>query len=95
MKPLFVQIKCDLGRIYQVSESIVDGIEETSEIYSTSGEYDLLAKFYLSEHQSVGHFVNTKLHCIAGVKDTHTLIAFRLFAPEQSDGLAIAAENGE
>lgn len=87
MKPLFVQIKCELGRTFEVAEAISDSIEELSEIYSTSGGYDLLVKFYLDEQQSVGRFIAEKLHKIGGVQDTYTIIAFRLFVPEQPDGL--------
>ena len=79
MQPLYVQIKCELGRAYEVADAIVDGLEETSEVYTTSGMWDLLAKFYLSEGDSPGKFVNDKLHRIAGIRDTHTILAFRLF----------------
>lgn len=88
MKPLFVQIKCELSATFRVAEEIVDSIEETSEVYSTSGAFDLLAKFYLDEDQNVGRFVTEKLHKVPGIKDTYTLIAFRLFGSEQEDGLA-------
>ncbi len=79
MQPLYVQIKCELGRAYEVADAIVDTLGETSEVYTTSGEYDLLAKFYIAEGDSPGRFVNDRLHRIAGIRDTSTLIAFRLF----------------
>ena len=79
MQPLYVQIKCELGRAYEVADAIVDTLQETSEVYSTSGEYDLLAKFYIPEGESPGKFVNDKLHRVAGLRETHTILAFRLF----------------
>lgn len=88
MKPLFVQIKCELSATFRVAEDIIDTIAETSEVYSTSGAFDLLAKFYLEEDQNVGRFVAEKLHHVSGIKDTHTLIAFRLFGADAEDGLA-------
>lgn len=78
MTPLYVQIKCQLGRAYAVADAIIDRIEETSEVYSTSGSWDLLAKFYLPAEASIGAFVQEKLHAIDGIKDTHTILAFRL-----------------
>lgn len=78
MTPLYVQIKCQLGQAYAVADAIVDRIAETSEVYSTSGSWDLLAKFYLPTEASIGGFVQEKLHAIAGIKDTHTILAFRL-----------------
>lgn len=79
MQPLYVQIKCELGRAYEVADAIVDGLEETSEVYTTSGSWDLLAKFYIPEGESPGKFVNDKLHRVPGIRDTHTILAFRLF----------------
>ena len=42
-----------------------------------------MAKFYLAEDQSIGEFVNFKLHKIAGIRDTHTILAFRLFGASE------------
>ena len=78
MTPLYVQIKCQLGQAYQVADAIIDRIEELSEVYSTSGDYDLLAKFYIPEGRSIGAFVQETLHAIPGIRDTHTILAFRL-----------------
>ena len=79
MQPLYVQIKCELGRAYEVADAIVDTLSETSEVYTTSGEYDLLAKFYIPEGESPGKFVNDRLHRVPGLRETHTILAFRLF----------------
>ncbi len=87
MKPLFVRIKCELGATFEVANAIMDGIEETSEIYSTSGEYDLLTKFYLPDELSPGRFIADKLHKVPGVRDTYTIIAFRIFREDQQDQL--------
>jgi len=43
MVPFFVQIKCALGRSYEVANAIADA-EFASEIYSTAGDFDLLVK---------------------------------------------------
>ena len=45
MVPFFVQIKCKLGQSYTVANALAEA-EIASEIYSTAGHYDLLAKFY-------------------------------------------------
>jgi DNA-binding Lrp family transcriptional regulator len=78
MKPFFVQIKCELGKAYDVATALADA-EIASEIYSTAGGYDLLVKFYLADDQDVGHFINEQVHSIPGVKDTYTIITFRAF----------------
>ena len=78
MKAFFVQIKCELGKSYQVATAIADA-EIASEIYSTAGAYDPLVKFYLEESQDVGHFVSERVQPIPGIKDTTTIITFRAF----------------
>ena len=86
MKPLFVQIKCELGQTYRVAERIIDDLDVSCSVYSISGYYDLLAQFNLEENQRAGEFVNDKLHKIEGIKDTYTIIAFRLWGgPESVD----------
>ena len=78
MKAFFVQVKCELGAAYKVATALADA-EIASEIYSTAGDYDLLVKFYVEPEVDIGHFVNEKLHVIAGIRDTHTIITFRAF----------------
>ena len=78
MRAFFVQIKCDLGKAYDVATVIADA-EIASEIYSTAGGYDLLVKFYLKEDEDVGRFIADKVQPIAGIRDTYTIITFRAF----------------
>jgi DNA-binding Lrp family transcriptional regulator len=78
MRAFFVQIKCELGKSYQVATAIADA-EIASEIYSTAGGYDLLVKFYLDETEDVGRFVAEKIQSIRGIRDTYTIITFRAF----------------
>ena len=78
MRAFFVQIKCDLGKSYDVATAIADA-EIASEIYSTAGGFDLLVKFYLDEKEDVGRFIADKVQPIAGIRDTYTIITFRAF----------------
>lgn len=80
MQTIFVMVKCDLGRAYQVADQAVQTIEQVSEVYSTSGQYDLLMKCYLDDKTDIGHFVNESIHALSGVKDTFTLITFKAFS---------------
>jgi DNA-binding Lrp family transcriptional regulator len=78
MKVFFVQIKCELGKAYEVASALADA-EIASEIYSTAGNYDLLAKFYVDDGVDVGHFVNEKVQVLPDIKDTFTVVTFRAF----------------
>jgi DNA-binding Lrp family transcriptional regulator len=79
MRAIFVQIKCEMGQAYRVAREAADTIAEMSELFSTSGQYDLIGKFYLEADQDIGLFVTEKIQTLPGVKDTYTLIAFNAF----------------
>ena len=78
MIPFFVQIKCQLGKAYQVANELADA-EIASEIYSTAGDYDLLVKFYVERDTDIGHFVTERVQTIPGIQDTRTIITFKAF----------------
>jgi DNA-binding Lrp family transcriptional regulator len=79
MRAIFVHIKTEMGMAYKVAQDAADSIEQMSELYSTSGQYDLLGKFYLDPEEDIGRFVTEKIQTLAGVKDTYTLITFNAF----------------
>jgi DNA-binding Lrp family transcriptional regulator len=76
--PFFVEIKCQLGKSYDVANRIADA-EIASEIYSTAGDYDLLVKFYVDDGTDIGHFINEKVQTIPGIQDTRTILTFKAF----------------
>ena len=80
MKAIFVMIKCEMGQSYRVAREAADTIPQLSELFSTSGQYDLLGKFYLEPEQDIGLFVTEKVQSLPGVKDTYTLITFNAFS---------------
>jgi DNA-binding Lrp family transcriptional regulator len=79
MQTIFVMVKCELGRAYDVADAAVQKVEAVSEVHSISGQYDLLMKFYLEDSADIGRFVTSRVQTLDGVKDTFTLIAFKAF----------------
>ena len=84
MKTIFVMVKCDLGKAYTVADEAALNIEQVSEVYSTSGQFDLLMKCYLPEAVDIGRFVTERLQTLPGVKDTFTIIAFKAFSEDSA-----------
>jgi DNA-binding Lrp family transcriptional regulator len=78
MSTLFVQIRCRPGTAYQVADEIALR-EIHSELYSTSGEYDLLLKLYPPDGADIGKFINENLLDIDGIERTLTTLTFRSF----------------
>jgi DNA-binding Lrp family transcriptional regulator len=80
MQTIFVMVKCELGHAYEVADRAVQGIEQVSEVYSISGQYDLMMKFHLDSDVDIGRFVTSRVQTLDGVKDTFTLITFKAFS---------------
>ena len=53
--------------------------EFVSELYSTSGEYDLLLKVYIPDGEDIGHYVNQKLLEIPHIDRSLTTLTFKAF----------------
>lgn len=78
MSVLFVQIRCRPGTAYAVASEI--GLREIhSELYSISGDFDLLLKLIVPEGEDIGRFINDKLLNIEGIERTHTIQTFKVF----------------
>ncbi len=84
IRHIFVQFKCDLGKAYDVAAEIADTVEECGELFSTSGEFDLIARFNLADDQDPGLFVSERLQRLDGVAATFTTLAFNAFTPRSS-----------
>lgn len=78
MQCFFVEFRCELGRAYSVADELASR-EIVSEVYSTSGRFDLLAKFYVEDDVDIGHFVAENIHDIPGIVRTHTILTFKAF----------------
>ena len=75
---VFVQFRCHPGKTYEVASAIYDR-EVVSELFSTSGEYDLIAKVYIPEGEDVGHYLTESLFDIPGISRTLTTMTFKAF----------------
>ena len=78
MTCVFVQFRCTPGKTYEVANAIYDR-EIVSELFSTSGEYDLIAKIYIPEGRDVGHYLSEALFDIPGLNRTLTTMTFKAF----------------
>ncbi len=75
---VFIQIRCKPGTTYRVADEIALR-EIHSELYSTSGEFDLLMKLYIPKEADVGKFINDKLLDIEGIERSQTTMTFKVF----------------
>ncbi len=78
MHCVFVQFRCAPGKTYEVASAIYDR-EIVSELYSTSGDWDLIAKVYIPKEADVGHFLSESLFDVPGIVRTLTTMTFKAF----------------
>ncbi|MGG7644963.1 Lrp/AsnC ligand binding domain-containing protein [Rhodovulum sp. YNF3179] len=78
MQCVFVQIRCTPGTTYEVADAIYER-EIVSELYSTSGDFDLLAKVYIPADRDVGHYINENLINIPNITRSLTTMTFKAF----------------
>ena len=75
---VFVQLRCTPGTTYSVADAIA--LKEIhSELYSTSGEFDLMLKLYIPSDADVGKFINENLLDIKGIERSLTTLTFKAF----------------
>ena len=78
MTCVFIQIRCAPGKTYQVADAL--SLKEVhSEMYSTSGDFDLLLKIYVPEGKDVGRYINELISPIEGIQRTLTTLTFSAF----------------
>ncbi len=75
---VFVQLRCRPGTTYKVAEEILLR-ELHSELYSTSGTFDILLKLYVPADEDIGKFINDRLLDIDGIERSLTTLTFKAF----------------
>jgi len=84
MVTAIVLIKCDVARIPETAEAIAQ-ITEVSEVYSVTGEFDLVAMVRVRGHDQLGDVIPGLLNRVPGVTHTETHIAFRTYSRHDLD----------
>jgi DNA-binding Lrp family transcriptional regulator len=74
-----VFVKADVDRIPEVAEAIA-ALDGVTEVYSVTGQIDLVAMVRVRHHDDVANVVADRLNKVAGVKETETHIAFRAYS---------------
>ena len=74
-----VFVKADVARIPEVAEEIAS-LEGVSEVYSVTGQIDLVALVRVRGHDDVATVVADRLNKVEGVTETETHIAFRTYS---------------
>lgn len=79
MVTAIVFIRADVARIPEVAEAVA-AINGVSEVYSVTGEIDLIALVRVQTHEQVAEVVPAGINRVPGVVATETHIAFQAYS---------------
>ena len=79
MVTAIVLVKTDVARIPETAEAISQ-IPEVSEVYSVTGEFDLVAMVRVRSHEELAAVIPDRLNRVPGVTHTETHIAFATYS---------------
>jgi DNA-binding Lrp family transcriptional regulator len=74
-----VFINAEVDRIPEVAEEIA-ALDGVSEVYSVTGQIDLIALVRVRQHDEIAAVVADRLNKVTGVTSTETHIAFRAYS---------------
>lgn len=71
-------------QINAVAETLAN-LEPVSEVYSVSGNYDLVAIVRVTDNDKLALFVTDQLAKVDGITSTHSMLAFNAFSRHDLD----------
>ena len=86
MVTAFVLIDALPARVAELAEEVA-GVEGVAESYSVAGHADIVAVVRVRHHEELADVVTRRIHALAGVTDTRTLVAFRAYSRKDLEAL--------
>lgn len=74
-----VLINVQRAKVNETAEALLE-IEGVSEVYSVTGEYDLVAVLRLQNYKDLSEVVTNRMIRISSITKTHTLMAFQCYS---------------
>jgi DNA-binding Lrp family transcriptional regulator len=74
-----VLINVQRGQVNETAQSLLE-IEGVAEVYSVTGEYDLVALLRLHKYEDLAEVVTNRMVKISGITRTNTLMAFQCYS---------------
>lgn len=84
MVTAFVLIKTEGRRTSEIAQRIAE-IEGVAEVFSVTGEHDLIAILHLPEYERLADIVPDQIARTEGVRETQTTLAFRSYTRRELD----------
>lgn len=79
MVTALILINAERKKIKEVAEALAD-IQSISEVYSVTGDYDLVAIVRVKTNDDIANLVTHKLADVDGIEHTETMMAFQVYS---------------
>lgn len=86
MVTTIVLATCNIHKVPETAQAIAD-LPEVTEVYSVSGDYDLVIMVRVREHDDLARVVTEEIGRIPGIERTQTLVAFKVFSRHDVEAL--------
>lgn len=81
-----VLIHTERGQTAAVGQAVAD-LPDVAEVYSVTGEYDLVAIVRVKRYEQVAEVVPQRISAVPGIARTHTLMAFQHYSRHDLEGM--------
>jgi DNA-binding Lrp family transcriptional regulator len=82
----FVLVDAEPDRIDHLATAMAD-IEGVAEVYSVTGEIDLLVVVRVARHEDLADVVTRRISCLDGVRATETMVAFQAYGKRDLEAM--------
>jgi DNA-binding Lrp family transcriptional regulator len=89
MVTAIILLTVERTRINEVAEKLAS-MEEISEVYSVSGNYDLVAIVRVMTNDDLSNLVTRKLVTVDSILHTETMLAFRAYSRHDLESMFFA-----
>jgi DNA-binding Lrp family transcriptional regulator len=94
MVTAIVMVQADRSRVQETAEALA-GIPSVREVYSVTGEWDIVAILKLAEYDQLDDVVTGHLRKVEGILRTQTMLAFRTYNEALLDqGFGVGLDEG-
>lgn len=82
----FVLIKAAPGRVADLASELTD-VEGVAEVYSVTGDHDLIVVVRVRSHDDLAQVVPGNLSSLPGILETQTMVAFKAYSRHDLDSM--------
>ena len=86
MVTFIILLNVKSNRITEIAEQLAD-MPEISEVYSVTGNYDLVVIVRTRSNDDVAELVTNRLGPIEGIEQTDTMLAFKTFSKHDLESM--------